>query len=234
MSLFLRTFISNSLSREMLNFSTFTESQNQLGWKGLPRNIHSTTGQPKYVLWMYNKLPLLWRTNKSILILYIESCTRITATSFLYSWGAQWMSALTYLSQEVWAYYSAKFPTYFFQLLKRNIPQGMNEGLTTFISVFQNATSSVGEFFLTRSGQCFVTLNIDETITFQLKFLWLTNIYIYVYIKINISNSGCLNTQSKPCMCLVHSSRAFFFTSWLVKSLWCQQWESEKCWLKHK
>lgn len=152
MSLFLRTFISNSLSREMLNFSTFTESQNQLGWKGLPRNIHSTTGQPKYVLWMYNKLPLLWRTNKSILILYIESCTRITATSFLYSWGAQWMSALTYLSQEVWAYYSAKFPTYFFQLLKRNIPQGMNEGLTTFISVFQNATSSVGEFFLTRSG----------------------------------------------------------------------------------
>lgn len=149
---------------------------------------------------MYNKLPLLWRTNKSILILYIESCTRITATSFLYSWGAQWMSALTYLSQEVWAYYSAKFPTYFFQLLKRNIPQGMNEGLTTFISVFQNATSSVGEFFLTRSGQCFVTLNIDETITFQLKFLWLTNIYIYVYIKINISNSGCLNTQSKPCM----------------------------------
>lgn len=63
------------------------------------------------------------------------------------------MCALTYLSQQVGAYYLAKFPTYFFELFKRNIPQGMNEGFTVSVTVFQNGTNSVGEFFLTRSGQ---------------------------------------------------------------------------------
>lgn len=121
---------------------------------------------------------------------------RITTTSFLCSWGAHWMSALTYLSQEVRAYYLAEFPTYFFELLKRNTPQGMNERLTISVTVFQNATDIVGKFFLTRSGQCFVTLKIKETVTFQGKFLWL----IYIYISKSISDSGYLNTQTKPCM----------------------------------
>lgn len=46
----------------------------------------------------------------------------------------------------------------------------MNEGLTVSAVVFQNATSSVGKFFLTRSGQCSVTLKTEETVIFQLKF----------------------------------------------------------------
>lgn len=158
---------------------------------------------------------------------------RITATSLLYSWGAQWTSALTYLSQEVWAYYLAKFPTYFFELLKRNIPQGMNEGPTVSVVVFQNATSSVGKIFLTRSGQCSVTLRRQ---LFFKKILWLTYISIYISIYLNKHFWFRLLRHTNLTLSLLTCTflHSFSFASWLMKLLWYQHWESKTCWLKHR
>lgn len=186
--------ISNSLSREMLNFSTFTESQNKLSWKGLTRNIHSITGQPKYITCIYNILPLFWKTNN----VHIDPINRIMYEDHSHISSLLLRSTVN-VCPDIFITGSlslllGQIPYIFLWALKEEYTTRHEWRAYSFCCSISKCHQFCGQVFLNQKWSVFC--DIKETVIFQLKILWLTSIYIYLYISINISDSGCLDTQT--------------------------------------